>query len=238
MKKLSILSVLLLSFLFVNTAAAQKLKGEGPVVSQNLDVRNFTGIELSFSGDVFLRQGKEFSVRVEGQQNLISVLNTEVKDNIWKLRFNVDNVQMYKTKFEVYITMPTLDHIHVAGSGNVRTENRFTGLGDVYAGVHGSGDVYLHADCRNLTAKVSGSGDIRTSGSAEAGNLKVTGSGDYSGYDMRIKNCEAAVTGSGDIKVHASETLIASVRGSGDIDYRGNPSVQSKVSGSGDIDRN
>ncbi len=234
MKKIT----LLLAFVFALTAAyAQKLKGSGPLVEQDLRVENFTGISLNFSGDVFITQGDRYAVRVQGQQNLIDDLNTEIEDGIWKIKFKSRNVD-YKSKFHVYITMPTLTYAKVNGSGAITSKGKFTNLDRLTAGVHGSGDLDLDIEADALTVKVTGSGDARFSGTANAVNVSLTGSGDYDGYNLRGKNCEAKLTGSGDIEIHATEFLLAEVIGSGDIDYKGSPQVKAKVRGSGDIDGN
>lgn len=235
MKTVTNLFILLFCLAITNGAFAQRVKGEGPIVSKDLKLDRFESIKLGISGDVYIKQGNTQSVRVEGQENLIEVLNTDVNDGTWRIKFDARNVYM-KTKFKVYITMPTIEAAIVSGSGSIVMKNHFSNLDDLEVGVSGSGDVYVDADCRIFTAFVSGSGDITAKGSAQSANVSVSGSGDYSGYDMRMQNCEARVTGSGDIEVHADETLVASVTGSGDIDYKGNPRVKARVTGSGDID--
>ncbi|MGK0365373.1 MAG: hypothetical protein ACI85O_002439 [Saprospiraceae bacterium] len=235
MKNISSIFTLLFCVAFLTNTNAQRLTGSGPIVTQDLDISNFTGVSLSFSGDVYLRQGDKQSVRVEGQQNLIDNLNTEINDGVWKLKFNAKNIN-FKSKFKVYITVPTLTYAKVSGSGNMTTQGAFTGLNDLVTGVSGSGDLVMDVECNTLSVKVSGSGDIEMQGRANAANIKVFGSGTYDGYEMKTQNCEASVTGSGDISTYASETLIASVTGSGDIDYKGGAGVKAKVTGSGDID--
>jgi hypothetical protein len=41
--------------------------------------------------------------------------------------------------------------------------------------------------------------------------------------------------GSGDVRVHATESLQVDIAGSGDVRYRGEPKVSKKVAGSGDV---
>jgi len=65
-----------------------------------------------------------------------------------------------------------------------------------------------------------------------------TGSGDFMAYNLKVARVEAAVMGSGDISVYASESLKARVSGSGDISYKGNPEKQDfKTAGSGAISK-
>lgn len=235
MKNINSIFTLLFCLAFITNTDAQRLTGSGPIVTQNLELADFTGVSLGFSGDVYLRQGNKQSVRVEGQQNLIDHLSLDVENGVWKMKFNAKNIT-YKSKFKVYITVPTLTYAKVNGSGDMNTQGAFTGLNDLVAGVSGSGDLVMDVECKTLSVKVSGSGDVEMRGHANTAQIKVSGSGTYDGYDMKTQNCKASVTGSGDISTYASETLIASVTGSGDIDYKGGARVKAKVTGSGDID--
>ena len=85
MKKVKVFGLLVLVSLFLSTEIQAQnwwksgIKGEGPVVTRDLNVGKFTGVSLGFSGDVYLTQGSSQSVKVEGQANII--------DNI-KINFN------------------------------------------------------------------------------------------------------------------------------------------------------
>lgn len=215
---------------------AQRVTGEGPIVRQDLNIGAFHGIDLSFSGDVYIQEGNQQSVTVEGQQNLIDILNRDVRKGIWALKFDARNIKMNK-KFKVYITMPTIDFVSVTGSGGVFTESKFSDIDLLQLEVSGSGDIIFYVDCNKLKAKVSGSGDIDLNGSSEIADFDVIGSGDIDGSRFKTVDCEANVTGSGDIVVVASDYLDARVTGSGDIEYSGSARVRAKVTGSGDIDR-
>ncbi|MEM8909300.1 MAG: DUF2807 domain-containing protein, partial [Bacteroidota bacterium] len=76
-------SFLALLILFATSTQAQNwwgksIKGEGPIVTETLDLSSFTGIGLGISADVLLTHGSEQSVKVEGQANIIENLKTKV----------------------------------------------------------------------------------------------------------------------------------------------------------------
>ena len=210
------------------------VKGEGPIVERTLDVDDFDGFSLSMSGDVFVEQGSDFSVRVKGQENLIDLLNTEVKDGHWKIKFS-KSVRNMKG-FEVYITMPRLEEAYVSGSGEIRGSGTFTGANEVSVAVSGSGDIDLAFETEDIDAAISGSGSIRLQGNTAGLNITISGSGDVFGYDLSAANVKVQISGSGDAQVDASEMLEVRVSGSGDVTYEGTPRVKAKVSGSGDVE--
>ena len=207
--------------------------GTGPVVERELDVDGFTGLVVEGSLSVQVSQGDVFEVKAEGQENLIGLLDTRVKDGTWTVR----TTECFNTNkpFVVHVVMPALEHAEVNGSGDLTGKGTFSGeLIDV--AVHGSGDVKLDLRAATVNAEVTGSGDVVLSGSSEALNARVVGSGDVDARELEARDARAEVTGSGDITVKATRELTAVVSGSGDIKYMGGASVNKEVIGSGDIE--
>ena len=52
---------------------------------------------------------------------------------------------------------------------------------------------------------------------------------------MCIRDRDTGITGSGDARVWASQTLSVDIDGSGDVHYRGKPSIRKAINGSGDL---
>ena len=89
----SLLFIALFSVLSFGQNWGNGVKGKGEIVSKELNLSKFTGVELSTSGDVILTKGSTQKVRVEGQQNIIDLINTEVSRGTWDIEFtkNVSN---------------------------------------------------------------------------------------------------------------------------------------------------
>ena len=234
MKKFSL--VLILFFIFGISLQAQWRgeKGKGPVIERTLDVPSFEAIKLTFSGNIYLRQGSTQSVKVEGQENIINLLSTEVNDGLWKVKFT-KNVRNYD-KLNVYVTVPSLKYVGISGSGNIRSEGNFSKLDNLEVHISGSGDIKFEADAASITANVSGSGDIKMRGSADDVDIKISGSGNVNLNKLKARNGNIKISGSGDASVNTSENLTVKISGSGDVYYSGRPRIKSKVSGSGDIE--
>lgn len=209
------------------------MKGEGPQITKTLDVDDFEGITLAFNATVYLTQGNTYSVKVEGQENIINNIETEVSDGHWKIKFD-ENVGRHD-KLTLWITMPTLNKAAISGSGAIKGETAFRNLNEVAVGISGSGDIELEMEARAVNTGISGSGDIRLRGSTTAHQVKISGSGDVDAVDLQSNETSVRISGSGDCRVHASENLKVSTSGSGDVYYRGRPAVSAKVSGSGEV---
>ena len=230
---------LVLSCLLVSTLTAQNwwkngISGEGPVVEKTLKLDAFEGITLAFSGDVYIQQGSTQSVKVEGQQNIIDNILTEVSDKHWKIKF--DRPVKKHEKVKVYITIPTLTEASLSGSGNIYGKGKFSNLKDVNISLSGSGNIDMEVDANTIESRLSGSGNIVLAGAAEGFSIRISGSGNVKAYDLDAENCKISISGSGNSYVTVDGSLDVKISGSGDVKYKGSPRVNSKISGSGDVE--
>ncbi|MEL7123793.1 MAG: head GIN domain-containing protein [Bacteroidota bacterium] len=227
-----------ISMISADQLAAQKwwksgVKGEGPSVRKTINLDKFDGFSLAVSGNVYIKQGNTQKVEVVGQENIIELLNRDVSDGYWKIKFD-ENVRNYND-FKVYITIPTLTRASISGSGDIESDGKFNSIGDLSVGISGSGNIKLAADANDVNVRISGSGNIKMGGSASNMEVRISGSGDVNCYEMPCENAEITISGSGDVKIHATEDLKVRSSGSGDVFYKGRPRVNSRSSGSGSV---
>lgn len=228
---------LLLSVSIFSSVSAQNwwgaVRGNGNVVKKDLDLPEIRAFSLSFSGDVYVRQGNTQSVTVEMEENLLEHFNTDVRDGKWRIKFD-QNVRN-RRPVNVYLTVQDLNEVNVSGSGSIIGENTFTNLGNVHIGVSGSGDIKLDLEGQDMDVSVSGSGDITLSGKADQVNIDINGSGDVLSHELTAATGSVRISGSGDVTVHATQELDVRISGSGDVAYKGRPRLSAKSSGSGDV---
>ena len=233
---------LLLTLLIVTTtlsiADAQnwwknRIKGEGDVEKQTLDVEAFDGFTLAVSANLYVRQGDKHEIVVKAQPNIID--NIMLKMDGDHLKITYDRPVWRSKGITIYMTTPSLDKIGVSGSGNVSGDGKFTNLGELKVMVSGSGNVTFDCEAQSVYAKISGSGNVNLGGSGSSLTGQISGSGNLKAGDMEVADASVKVSGSGNVYVHATESLEASVSGSGDIKYKGRPRLKAKSSGSGNI---
>ena len=208
------------------------IDGAGPIVTRELTVAPFEGIELPISGDVFLTQGPEQKVIVEGKDNIIDEIELDVQNGIWKIEFNrcVRDIDLLR----VFITVPDLTRIRVSGSGDVVSENTFV-IQDLEIDIPGSGNVDLSLDADDLDIDIPGSGRLTLEGLADETKYRISGSGDVHAFNLECRVADISVPGSGDLEVFVTELLKVRISGSGDVFYRGDPALDISITGSGDV---
>ncbi|CAN5384676.1 head GIN domain-containing protein [soil metagenome] len=206
--------------------------GHGPKVTRTLPVPNFHSFELAGSDKVFIRQGAEQEVRVEGQENIINLIDLKVRDGYWSVRFR--DCTRRHNDLVYYITLPEVKFMAVAGSGSIIAQNvlETSSLG---LRVSGSGSISAEIDAASLNSEINGSGDIHVGGESPSAEVNISGSGEYHAYNLLTNDYNIRIRGSGDAYVSAINHIDVSISGSGDVYYKGTPTINSSISGSGKI---
>lgn len=235
-KKLFVLTFI--GFLFISTSHAQwkSIKGNGNMTTVTRTTSDYDAIKCAGFMNFILVKGKEGNIKIEGEENLMEYIVTEVKNNALVVKVkNGKNLKPSK-KYGVKITIPFTDieKVSLSGSGDLRSEDKIN-TENLHISLAGAGDIILNVDAALIKSSLSGSGDITLKGNA--GNLvaKVAGSGNVHGFNLETNNTEASIAGSGGIEVLTNTNLKARIAGSGDVLYKGSPKVDSKVSGSGTV---
>jgi len=211
------------------------IKGEGEIVKQEINLEALRGLNLSINGDVVISPGTTQKVVLEGQQNILDNIKREVKNGVWNIAF-VKHVSDAKD-VKVYVTMPTMEEVGLAGSGSIRTDGKFTSLNHLDVNVSGSGHSNLEYDAASTEISLSGSGKVDLLGSSKTLSINISGSGDVTAANLVAEDCSIHISGSGDASVNASKTLDTHITGSGDVAYTGTASVTTKISGSGEVNK-
>lgn len=243
LKKITLSLILFTITLSVNAQSwwgnSKKIKGNGNVVTVKRTTSDYDGVSVGGSFDVVLVKGKEGNIIIEGEENIIPYIETEVKGNTLKIKFE-KNINVRTTKrLTVTVTYEDIEKVSMGGSGNITSEGTIKS-DDFSASLGGSGNITLDVDADEISSNIGGSGNIKLSGSSNEFTCSIAGSGSIKAYDLSTGTLYATIAGSGSIRTTVKTKIKAKVVGSGSVYYKGNPKyVDSKSVGSGDvIDRN
>jgi Putative auto-transporter adhesin, head GIN domain len=210
-------------------------------VTKTISVAEYGEINIVGGMDVDLVAGKEGEITVTAPSNILSSIKVESQNNTlqiysdqWKyfgfiFQFGNNNRTLVSVPFE------SLSRIKITGSGKVTSKNPIVS-DKLIVNTSGSGDMDLNVLTNDLESNTSGSGNIKLQGKTNNLVAQVFGSGTVSAIELESQNAKVNSSGSGSIKLWATQSLIAETFGSGNITYKGNPVANSiKVSGSGEI---
>lgn len=217
--------------------SCEKVVGEGPLVTQNRTVSNFSGISSEMSGKVNFTIAPDYKVEITAQQNILDVLNTNVVNGVLHIDFK-DNVRVRQHEdLLINITAPYADYFRLSGSGNMNVQGDIT-ANNLKVTLSGSGDIAVQSAvvADKLDADISGSGNISIAGgSAVNEDIDISGSGKVEMAGVDAQNAVTHTSGSGDVKLALSKNLDAHISGSGSVYYHGNPIISTHISGSGRV---
>ena len=242
MNKKILLTSLILTITFAVNAqnwGSEKIKGNGNVVTVKRTTSDYDGVSAGGSFDVVLIKGKEGKITIEGEENIIPYIETEVSGNILKVKYK-KNINVRTTKrLTVTVTYEDIESISLGGSGKIFSENLIKAE-DFKVNLGGSGSINVKVSAENVKASLGGSGSINLKGNSNELTCSIAGSGSIRAYDFITDKVYANVAGSGSIKTTVKKKIKAKLVGSGNVYYKGNPKhIDSKSVGSGNIiDRN
>ena len=239
MNKKIILTSLILTLTFAvnaqNWFGSKKIKGNGNVVTVTRTTSDYDGVSVGGSFDVVLVKGKEGKITIEGEENIIPYIETEVSGNTLKIKYKKNTNIRTTRRLTVTVPYQSIESVALGGSGKIssdtiiKTESFNVSLG-------GSGDINVKVNADTVKANIGGSGNINLEGKANNFKCSIAGSGSIKAYGLETVELKANVAGSGSIKATVKSKISAKLVGSGSVYYKGNPKhINSKSVGSGDI---
>lgn len=208
--------IVLTAILALSSCTRERIKGQGSVISENRNISGFTEISTEGSTNIHIMQGSSFKVELRGYSNLLPYYETKLVNNTLQLGYRKD-VNVKNDNTELYITMPAITGLSLAGSGNISTSGVFAGVPDFHARVTGSGNIeFSSGTATNFYSTIDGSGNIRA-------------------LNLQADKAETNTTGSGDTEITANTQLKVRISGSGNVYYRGSPVISTNITGSGTV---
>ena len=208
------------------------IRGNGPFISEELFLAPFDGVDLKITANVVISQGPEQRVSVEGNRNIIDLLDLRVRNGIWDIE--LDRCVRNTGDLRFFITLPEITFLSISGSGEMVSDN-FLITDDLDLFISGSGDMDLGLESDDIRSVISGSGSILLEGIADETDFEISGSGDYGAFGLDTNRSRIRIRGSGSAEVFVRDQLSVNILGSGDVLYRGNPELDVSISGSGDV---
>ncbi len=204
-------------------------------VKENRDLDNFSSVSFGVAGEIIIEQGTQFSVSLEGDQELLDAISTKVSNGKLLIR-KPDWRKARNKKLTVYITMPEIEGLSMSGSGLLKNEGALN-CDRLNISVSGSGSIRLsQLSADEVSIRISGSGSVTAEGSgADLTDIGISGSGSISAENFKLNKADVSISGSGRCKVWVEDSLVARISGSGSLYYKGDPNIDAKSSGSGRV---
>lgn len=220
-----ILLALTLSLLAVAEAHSRNLYGSGVYKKERRSVSGVKYVVNKSPARVIVKMGSQDELFVEGDDNLINIVNTSVSNNHLTISI-ADNISFTpRHTLVIYVTTNDLKGLKVNSCGDIINSGHISGDA-LELTIDGSGDIQLaNLLYETLNLYVKASGDIKLSGKAKTVNAEVAGSGDINAKMVRAIESNVTINGRGDCHIFASNKANIKINGSGDVNLFGNPPI-------------
>ncbi|HEX4236157.1 MAG TPA: head GIN domain-containing protein [Caldimonas sp.] len=218
--------------------AADTVRGTGVAATDRRDVGAFVGVAVGGSIAVVLRQGNREAIEIVADDNVLPLIETEVRGSGDERTLQIDFVKNARveprTPIVVTVDFVRLERLALGGSGSI--DGKAIKTAKLKAAIGGSGSIGLGGiDVGDLAVSIGGSGSFRADGQARNLAVNIGGSGHCDAERLTASDVTVAMAGSGDARVHADSALKATIAGSGDVYYSGAATPHVAIVGSGRV---
>jgi hypothetical protein len=214
---------------------SSRINGNGKIISDERKVSDFNAIDASGAFNIVLNEGNENKIKIDGDENIIKHIYTEVKDSTLKI-FTDNSVKNYK-KLNIFITYQKLASIEsdgacmITGNSEIKTEHFSIKLS-------GATDLTLKLSVAYLNAVLSGTGSVNITGNADKQNVELSGTSSFNALNLVTNTTTIDLSGVGSAEINALKEINGDLSGVGSIHYKGEPPVKNiNISGLGSFSK-
>jgi hypothetical protein len=189
------------------------VRGSGSVVSEVRSVSDFTAIDVGGVFEVEVSIGKDYSVEVLADDNLLQHIKTEVHAGV----LNIETTRSIKSRnpFRVRVSAPSITNVDASGASKVAVD-----------GIRNS----------NFDIDSSGASKISLSGETSSLQVDVSGASHIDAENLKAETAAVDASGASKVTLFVTGRLTSAASGASRIVYSGSPSsVQKKTSGASSV---
>ncbi|HZK08018.1 MAG TPA: head GIN domain-containing protein [Bacteroidales bacterium] len=208
------------------------LNGNGNVKSEERSVGSFDQISAGGAFEIFLTQGDSESLRVEADENLLSLIETTVRSGRLVIRSR-ENIGRSK-KLNVYITFRELTKIEASGACDISGTGQLN-FNNLVLNGSGASEIDLSLRAGKLRGDYSGASEVEFEGSAEMCEFKLSGACELEAPNLIVGQMTIKLSGASKAEVQVIEQLEVNASGASSVVYTGDPVVEQHTSGASKV---
>jgi len=189
------------------------INGSGVAGSETRPLDGFSAVDVGGLFEVEITTGKEYSIQVQADDNLLPFVKTEVESGVLKIS-TTERISS-KSPLRVLVSAPEIDHLDISGVSKVS----LSGAKSSELGIH-----------------VTGASKLKLEGETSELNVEVSGASSIDAEELKSKTATVDASGSSKVSVFVTERLNVDGSGASKIRYSGNPTnVEKKTSGASSV---
>jgi hypothetical protein len=212
--KVSLVLVVVFLFAGCHHRIHDQITGSGVRQKQKREVAAFTSIATEGAFDIDVVCQKPQSLEVEGDDNLLPLITTEISNNVLHIRSN--RSYSVNDPIKITISLPNLEGISTNGAGKVD--------------VSGLKNDKFEIDANGATS-------IRVAGETKLVDIETNGAGKIDAHKLRAARGVVEAKGVARVDVNVADQLKVTVSGPSHVTYQGDPVLNKTVHGPGSVEK-
>jgi hypothetical protein len=192
------------------------IRGSGNIKTETRDLPKFSAIDFGGAIDMEITAQKDQKVEIETDDNILPLINTEVKDGI----LYISNQQKisWHNPVKVRISVQDLNALSISGASKASA-------------------VDIKAD--NFKLDASGASKVKLAGEVNSLSAKASGASRVEADNFKAVNATASASGASKVLVFSTDSVDAEASGASNVTYFGNPkNVKKNSSGASSVSSN
>lgn len=214
MRKLALLFLLPVLAAGCHHGKFSAVKGNGKRELQKRQVAAFTSISTNGAFTIEVTCQKDLSLEVEGDENVLGFVETEVAGNILR----IDNRQSYDVSepVRIKISIPNLEGLSINGAGHIDVKG-------------------IKNDKFEIDS--NGAPTVTVSGTTKMVDINANGAGKVDTQNLHATRAVVDARGVAKVDLDVADQLDVEISGPSSVTYSGNPSVNKNIHGPGKLTR-
>ena len=203
------------------TTNAQTVKGNGKIKTEVRQVSGFNRVVVQGQVELFLSQESTENVKIESEENLISLFKTSVSDST--LYVFVPSVKK-ALKLNITVAFKDLKQVVLLNEVTLNSE-KVSNFDEIEFVCGDASRLNFEFKSRKCTIKVHDNGNASLRGYTEFLTVEAHDETEVNAFDLQSDNCTVLGSGYAEISVNAKKRLGVTLSGNSNLYYMGEANI-------------
>lgn len=204
------------------------ISGSGNLVTQEIDYRDFTKIEVDHAFQAEISRADIYYVNIVMDDNLFDYLIADVTGDTLYIGLEPDT-SYQNTTGKVNITLPDLRHLKLRGASTAEVSG-FVSDSSFQIEISGASRLFFQdVEAGDTQFNICGASVIELHGSASDALINISGVSTLLLGDFVIDNASILLSGTSSATINVTGRLDANLGGVSNLDYLGNPTLGTAI---------
>lgn len=224
MKSLKLLLAITVIATLASSCRKKNLKASPTITTETRQVGTYDGVDVSNAIKVEYTTGINNGVEVEANENLHSVIITEVKSGRLVVKLKNNTSVRGDVSITVRISNPSLNEIDLSGASLFYIQDQLTST-DLVMDCSGASQLHGNVLIDNLNIDMSGASKVDITGTANSLRADISGASNFDDFLLTIDNMYLDISGASQAEFTVNSILEVEASGASMIEYKGNPTI-------------